>query len=86
MIIGIIDGNDVTYNKEKDTVSCKGHEVSALLMLRAYSSSSDRENIKTEIVLRKFKTGVTLGCFDINTENSNNLIKSIKHARIKKKN
>jgi hypothetical protein len=86
MVIGNIDSHDVIYDKEKDTVTCKGHEVAAKLMLAAISSSCDRESIKTEIVLRKFSTGISLGCFDVNKEKLNNLVKSLKNARIKKQN
>jgi hypothetical protein len=82
----MIDGHSVTYNREKDTVTCKGHEVNAKLMLAALNSSRDRESIKTDIVLRKFSTGISLGCFDINKEKINNLIKSLKDARVKTKN
>lgn len=86
MQIGTIDEYPVYYNKKDDTVKCKDITVSAKRIIDAVTSSIDKERIQPELVLRKFDTGVSLGCFDINREKTNLLIKNLKNARVKKQN
>tara|TARA_R110000796_G_scaffold114269_1_gene225941 strand:+ start:633 stop:896 length:264 start_codon:yes stop_codon:yes gene_type:complete len=84
--IGSIEGYPIIYDDKNDTVFCKNTTVKAQAIIRAYQSSVDRESIQSELVMRKFQGGITLGCFDIDNVTSKSLIKLLKHARIKKQN
>ena len=86
MKIGEIEGFPIIYDELNDTVFCKNTTVKAQTVIKAYQSSVDRENIQTELVMRKVPGGITLGCFDIENVKVKSLIKLIKHARIKKQN
>ena len=81
MILGEIDGHDIVFDKMLDTVFCKDITVKAANLITAYESPFDRENVEGSLVLRKFKTEITLGCFTLPIQKSNLLIRTIKKLR-----
>lgn len=63
--IGNVDGHDIVFNPEEGTLSSKDFTVEADKVLSAYESPFDRVNVQGNLVLRKYKNEVTLGCFSI---------------------
>lgn len=82
MNIGSINGYDVTYNKESDTLFCKDLQIPAEKLIRAYESSLDRCHIEGKLVMRKFDGEITLGCLKLSNESGKQLIRKIKNERI----
>ncbi len=83
MNVGNIEGYDVIYDEVTDTLTCKNLIVPAVKLIEAFESAIDRCNVQGNLVLRKFDSGVTLGCFELTKQNSKQLIKTIKDARSK---
>lgn len=85
MHIGEIDGHEVVYDPDLDTLHCKGFTLPASRLVKSYESTYDKEVMETaengEVTMRKGDGVVILGCFKITPENSKQLIKKIKNAR-----
>lgn len=81
MKVGEIEGYDVIYDKESDTISCKNLTVLASNIISAYESGLDRASVEGNLVMRKHELDYTLGCFTLTNNNSKQLIKTIKRCR-----
>lgn len=84
MTIGVIDGNDVVYNQEDDTLSSKTFTVKVEKLLSAYESPFDRVNVKGNLVLRKYKNEITLGCFSIPLDKFEEMKSNLINKRLNK--
>lgn len=82
MHIGYIEGYEVTYNKDRDTLTCKDVEITRKSMLEAYKSGLDRVEVESGLMLKLYENKVTLGCFTLTLENSKKLIQIIKKIKI----
>jgi len=80
MKIGSIEGNDVIYNEDDDTVFCKNTTVNASSIVEAYESGLDRISLQKDLVMRKHANEFTLGCFTLTPQQSKLLIKQIKRC------
>lgn len=81
-IVGTIQGHDVIYVPEKDTIFCKNTAVKYDVMNRIINSGLDRESVpEKNLVIHKDNGTIHLGCLTTTIENCLEIRRNIKRFK-----
>lgn len=76
-VVGNIEGYDVVYVDDRDTLFCKNTTMPYQVMKRLVQSSIDRQPLKADLVYHRDGFLITLGCLTTTMEHCNEIIKIV---------
>ncbi len=81
-VVGNIDGNDVIYNTEDETVFCKNTELPYKLLRKVFDSSLNRVKIKDDLYYIDHGFNMSIGCLKLDKNKYKEMINNIEKIKL----